>query len=358
MAALAPGQSSSCADPVLDLYTQVSGVLTDMAAVEFQIYDRTDPLVPVQVYPTVLGNRASVSLLACPTGDKLGTGHYVARYTADLAPTLGRYEIRWFIKLTLSSGEQTYSEEFEIIPAVAAGSAINYASVTDMRNEGVDPTIYSDARVSAALNMASRTIERITRRWFYPKALELDLDGDDTSQLFLGFPIIAVSSITQLTDAIDLVNDVKIYNRHITQGLTNPDDRESPRIQFVGPSPAVRHLGGFGRARQWLKRPPQSIHIVGVFGYTDPAGSSFTQGITPPAIAQCCKLLALRELPPLGDPQERFSVQYAYRLMGETTRDQSYNLGPGRTSSNGWTGDPEIDGILAQYMAPMHMRVC
>ena len=63
--ALARNQASSCANPALDLFTQVNGVLVDVAVLEFQIFDVSDPgkqQNPVQVYPTSLGARAEYTL--------------------------------------------------------------------------------------------------------------------------------------------------------------------------------------------------------------------------------------------------------------------------------------------------------
>ena len=62
MAALARGQASSCSNPTLDLFTQVNGVLVDVAALEFQVFDVSDPgkqQNPLQVYPIAPGSRAA-----------------------------------------------------------------------------------------------------------------------------------------------------------------------------------------------------------------------------------------------------------------------------------------------------------
>ena len=75
MPALARGQASNCANPTLDLFTQVNGVLVDVAVLEFQVFDVSDPgkqQNPVQVYPAASGTRAPVDVAnLCPAGDKL-----------------------------------------------------------------------------------------------------------------------------------------------------------------------------------------------------------------------------------------------------------------------------------------------
>lgn len=85
--------------------------------------DLSDPgkqLNPVQVYPAVAGARAPVDVSAlCPAGDKLSTGHFVARWTPPINEAIGSHEIRWFFRLTPASPEQTFREEFEVLVDVA-----------------------------------------------------------------------------------------------------------------------------------------------------------------------------------------------------------------------------------------------
>ena len=132
MPALARGQTSDCANPVLDIFTQVSGVLTDVAALSFQIFDVSDPgkqQTPVQVYPTVAGTSAPSNVIdLCPAGDKLSTGRFVARWTPPLDAAIGTYEIRWAFKLTATSPEQAFREEFEVLPEVTGFASTGYAS--------------------------------------------------------------------------------------------------------------------------------------------------------------------------------------------------------------------------------------
>ena len=104
MPALARGQPSDCQNPVLDLFTQVNGILVDVAVLGFQVFDVSDPqkqLNPVQVFPATVGVRATVNAATlCPAGDKLSTGHFVARWTPPIDEAIGSHEIRWFFRLT------------------------------------------------------------------------------------------------------------------------------------------------------------------------------------------------------------------------------------------------------------------
>jgi hypothetical protein len=62
-------------------------------------------------------------------------------------------------------------------------------------------------------------------------------------------------------------------------------------------------------------------------------------------------LLALRSLPLLGDGDSSDEARSRWRLIEERTRDQSYKLDrDSRTAM--FTGDSEVDAILARYRRP------
>jgi hypothetical protein len=80
MSALARGQASSCANPVLDLFTQVNGILVDVSVLEFQIFDVSDPGKQQNPVHCIGDARRSRTGQACPVGDKL-PGLLIARWT-------------------------------------------------------------------------------------------------------------------------------------------------------------------------------------------------------------------------------------------------------------------------------------
>lgn len=347
MGALAIGQSSSCANPILDLYTQVAGVATNVAQLEFQIFDQTTPSSPVQVYPATPGQRASVDVgNDCPGGDRLATGRYVARWTVPPGTTPGTHRITWFIRLSLSSGEQVYSEEFEVLPEVEATSVDDaYAFVSQLRADGVMSAQASDSRLLQLIEEASRTIDDLTGLFFSPRSITIDLDGPGTPSLFLDMPIISISQAVIEGEAVDL-STLVIYNRHLTQRLARPDDRRNPTI--------VRREG-----LCWPKGH-QNVQLAGVFGFTDPTGAPLSQGRLPPAINMACRLLVVREIELLASP-DRVASRRQNDIRSETTRDQSVTYGDRRGAASrpqyGTTGDPEIDAILARYRPPMKMAM-
>jgi len=346
MPALARGQASSCENPALDLFTQVGGVLTDVEVLEYQVFDVSDAakqLNPVQVYPETAGQRAAVNVSElCPIGDKLSTGHFVARWTPPLDEPIGTHEMRWFFKLTASSPEQTFKEEFEVLPEVVAQAFRGYCFVSDLRAEGVSETQASDDRLISLIDLASRYIDEVTGRFFEAREMTLDLDGRGSAVLQLGVPIIAISDLSLLGDAgeteID-TGDCRVYNRHLTQRLTSPDDRENPKIALVG--------GG-----RVFPEGHQNVRLEGLFGYTEHDGSP--AGRTPRLIREVCKKLVIREMPLLGDAGGRDDAQRRSRLISEKTRDQSYRLANPKTTG-AMTGDTEIDTVLAMFTRPMEV---
>lgn len=354
MHTLARGQSSDCAQPVLTVFTPVDGILRDVEALEYVILDLTGP-VPEQVYPAA--GRATVDVSApCPAGQHLGTGHYVAVYTPPPDASVGRYAVEW-IMASSTGGTLRFQTPFEVLAAPVPAPQPGYCFLQDLRDEGFAPELLPDARLAALIQLASRYIESVTERFFEPRRQILDVDGRGASELLLGEPVIAIERLeivshrgprppgVPMSPGIE-PESYRVYNRHITQGLAKPDDRDNPKIAFArhgdGPRPLVGSGFGF---------PPGSrnVRVTGLFGYTDFDGSP--TGCTPLLIREVCKRLVAREIPLLGDTGRREDAQRRYRLIQEKTRDQSYTLD--KLQLHGaLTGDPEIDTILIQFKRP------
>lgn len=361
MPALARGQASNCSNPELDLFTKVNGVLTDVDTLEFIIFDEvTTPGTPIQTYPP--SGRASVDVdNLCPTGQKISTGRFVAIWTPPLTQAIGTHSIQWFFKLTASSPEQTFTEEFEVLPEVTGGATDGYCSVQKLRDAGVTVAQASDAQLQQKISLASKWIDKLTGRFFEPRTKTIRVDGTGARGLLLGDPIISISEIKLISDdsivtnPIDL-NDVRIYNRHMTQGLFDPDDRESPKIEFLMFDERHEHLPvhvhEVFHPHRWPKGT-QNVEITGVFGYTDPDGT--TNGQTPDLICEACTLMVIRFF--LSTPAEGASDDAnAWRVTEYKTRDQTIKFAdPAKLGSAGvgaFTGDPQIDRILAMYARP------
>lgn len=366
MPELSRGQASDCANPVLDIFTQVNGVPTDVYSLEFQIFeDVTTPGTPIQVYP--LAGRQTVDVATmCPGGDKISTGRYVAKWTPDLTEPIGIHKVCWFFKLTASSPEQSFSEEFSVLPEVVGSTSTGYCTVADLRAKGVPDTgigAKTDSELQEMIAQQSQLIDLYTGRFFEPRSLVMRIDGTGRRGLLLGHPIISISQIRLVSSDffsssdqnVDL-SDVRIYNRHLS-GLVDPDDREDPKVSFLEFDRRHESIGGnyaasFFHPSRWPEGT-QNVEITGIFGYTDNDGSP--TGRTPSPIAAICCLMVIRNLASPLDP-DYYDAQNAWRLTELKTRDQTIKWADpskfGSAGVGGFTGDPQIDTILMAYVRP------
>ncbi len=365
MPALARGESSDCANPALDIFVRLNGILADPFSLEFIILDLTGGEPGVQVFPPS-GRQAVTVGIDCPTGHRLAVGQHVADYTVDVVEPVGGHRISWWFTMSSSGQEFTHAEDFTVLATPIPTSADSYCFVQDIRDEGIPVSVIDDAKLQEKLNYASRVIDRLTRNVFSPTGITFRLDGRADRRLTLSMPIISVTEI-RIVDAAGgttLVDPLlyEVYNRHLTQNLREPDDRFDPRIKYIGAGgPGVvndiyiRSTAG----RVW-PRGQQNIEIEGFFGFTDwNAGNP--QGVTPLEIARACALLTMRNLDDLAAREDRWEEFNRNRITQVTTRDQSLRLGAGAGGSRGagaygyLTGDEEIDQILEHFMAPLQI---
>lgn len=232
-------------------------------------------------------------------------------------------------------------------------------TVQDIRDEGVTVRLADDDKVSGLIDLAAEYIENFTGRWFEPRTRTFKLDGRGHAALFLHHPIISITSVTiELTPGtvnpldVDLT-DLSIYNRHVREGLTDPDDRDHPKIEFFRSHEDIVRASP-GSAFLVFPEGRQNVTVEGVFGYTDYDPSN-PQGKTPPLIAEVAKRMVIRLLP----LKVRQSLHGSGSIWKMVTRDQRIEFGePTRLAIQGaFTGDPEIDQILARYRRPPHIGV-
>lgn len=364
MPAIGRGQSSSTSNPLLQIFTPVGGVLYDVDSLEFTVSENiTNPGTPVQVFPAVDGTRETISLDDAPTGNRLSVGHYVADYTPGNTDATGEYVIQFFFRLTPTSPEQTYSYTFEVVPVIGAAGRM-YTTLAKVREEGA-PSSITDAQLYTAIRAATDYVELTTGRRFSPETKSFRLDGDGGRLLILDEPIIAVSELRidagDDGDALDPEVYV-VYNRHLSQNLRNPDDRNNPRIGFRGINGGIDEWRTFHyhTHSSWPKGR-QNIVLSGVFGYTDWDGGPV--GKTPDLICRVTAMLAMRYLPHTAATADlKWQQANGERIKSEKTADQSYELfspsllsgGTGR-GGGPYTGVQEIDQILVAYRRPPMM---
>lgn len=356
---LAQNEANSTTNPVLSAFIQSAGILQDPFSLEFQIFNRTGG-APVQVFPTPAPNREPVDLV----NHKIGEGAFIANYTVDGAEPKGLHSIKWFLVVNNGDPEQVFEQEFDVIEqgTVKPFGQRCYALISEIRAEDLPETQADDARVLQSIAVASQMIENFTNRVFGVTQKLIAVDGRDSPDLLLDEPIVGLSSLEILSNlfgselvstATDL-EDISIYNRHLTQNLSDPDDRENPMISFFR---LTDYLGNTNQD----KRPlfpnfifpfgQQNIRIAGAFGYTEPDGSPM--GDVPRLIRRAATLLVGKRLigkaftagddPVPGGPIKRLK-----------TRDQEVEFAVNTNNLGGaapgpFTGDPEIDNILLMF---------
>jgi len=348
MASVARGETIDCSNSKLDVFTKVNGVKVDVFALSYRILDPLDA--------EVVSSTAVDVDQDCPTGQRLGVGNYViTSWTVPVGQLLGTHKLEWTITLAVGVAATFFVEEFEVL-TVSGAASDGYVTVGELRAEGFPDESaggMSDADLATLITRESRRIDRLTHQWFEPRSLVLALDGSGHRALTLHVPIVSIASITILESAEVLdATSYRVYNRHLTQQLVDPDDRTDPRVEFAQQDGTVGDIFQRFGARVF-PRGQQNIELDGVFGYTDPPGPV---GVTPELIKYATQLLVMRNFGKVWTDQGAISAAQAQsRVAAERTRDQQINYkSPREAGAYGYlTGDSEIDGILEHYMAPL-----
>jgi hypothetical protein len=212
-----------------------------------------------------------------------------------------------------------------------------YATVADMRAEGVTQDVASDARLELALDEATRTIDRLTGWFFEPRHETVRLSGRNTPTIELPFPPLELEHV------------------RVGGGFWMPayDIPLTPDLIWVVGAPIRADFDGaritlrFGYA---FPLGQGNIEVIGTFGYTEPDGTP--RGRTPLPIRRAAMILALRTLPAVSDVETREDIRRRPRIVEERTRDQAYRLSPAPLTTQ-LTGEPEVDDILLRYRRPL-----
>jgi hypothetical protein len=223
----------------------------------------------------------------------------------------------------------------------------DYIAVSDLRNEGF-PDPPSDILLEDRIALAEAYIHAQTGQFFKPQQITYTLDGSGTETLFLPLPIITLDSVKIDGDAVT-IEDIAIYNRHLTQRLLNPDDRFIPKLVFKRPE-----SGYPGIVARWLEAE-QNVEIVGKFGYTD-YSSTNPEGVTPPQIIYLAKLLVKHLVDLIGTSSDDDDV--AGPVVEYRTKEQTIKYANIKQAilAGTLTGDETIDGIILSFVRPPDLR--
>jgi hypothetical protein len=206
-----------------------------------------------------------------------------------------------------------------------------YATVADLRAEGVTESQASDERLQILINEASRVIDRITGWFFEPREVTYLLDGRGTPSVEPPVPPIRMDALLVESSPFSTdPEDLLIVGAPVQPGF------DAPRL-------SLRHSRVFPKGLA-------NIQARGLWGYTEDDGTP--EGRTPLEIRRACMLLVLHRLPLLGDTEAVDDARNRWRIIEERTRDQSYKLDRLGTTAT-LTGDPEVDEILLRYRRPM-----
>jgi hypothetical protein len=266
----------------------------------------------------------------------------------------------------------TTAESPKTDPMQASASA--YVTVDDMRDEGFTSTEVTDDQIRRGASRAMSVIEEITGQWFEPRLRTFKFDGTGETSFFFDVPIIAITAIEN--DEGDVTMDfdtIKIYNRHLTQGLLNPDDRFDPKVVFDEYEWA-NTWGIIEKSNYWdgkFYSGRQNIKITGYFGYTElargaPVGETsdesqvpLSYGETPELIKYAAKRLCARYMYPLSKQLKGKGTDLALqgKIKKRRNRDQSIEYGVSDIVNSSLTGDPEVDEILSKFHGPMRIGV-
>ena len=209
-----------------------------------------------------------------------------------------------------------------------------YATIDDLRAEGID----DDGRVESVLiPLAEAAIERWTGFRFYSYAATLVLDGTGTRVLVLPQAILSITSVTVDTVAVD-AGDYVVYNRR----PPGRDDRRWPRLARP---PSLDSWNAQAGGAIWAVGA-QNVSVVGTFGFTDADAQGNER--PPEEIRRLTLRLVALELARLGDLDELTARRLRVYGLSMDAGGVSLSLAAAAVS-DGPTGVPEIDGVVARY---------
>jgi hypothetical protein len=355
MPALARGQENLTS--IVNWFITVNGILTDAFEVGYQILDISGGLPGAVVFP-VPGDDAVWEEVTNAPG-KFSVGSYYAYdntigagYTPGIAEPVGTHRIKWRWKITGAAPYQADQEDFEVLVQSGGSSADTYITVQDIRDQGITAAVVDDATVLAYIETWQQFLDRACRQWFNPRAMILELNGNDSDTLFFGVPIIQIDYIKLNGSADELITS--LYKAYTSR--TYPDDRRNPRIKLRGPG-GCRDIYSAPMALGQLKfrKGVKNQEVKGIFGFTEADGS------VPKMIQRALLKLVVEKLTspvyPSGVGVGLVPTGATGQIIQEKTDDHEIRFSDNSRSKkhglDGITNDYEVLDIIRLYRAPI-----
>lgn len=345
MLAVQPGTEFSSSGTLFDIWIvgPASGLLTDPATIQFQIWDLT----------------AAAPALVLPDPDdedvwedatKIATGHYCIETTVPGdTENLGRYEVRWRWQMVAAGVWSRIRRPFDVLAAVWIDSGDWLCLPSDLVDEGYTLAEVAGRRGQEIIRLVSEQIRQWTgRRSFEPMAGPIYQIGKGTRDLMLEEPIVGISEINAAIitggeeELFEVDTDyVTIHNRHVRMGGGQYlVDREVPLLQ--------RYSDGNDED---LWEDGGNYRVDGVFGFVDPEPTvSGSPGVISHAARRAAMLMVIREL-----PQQKYFDEVEDRKVRWKVSSESHgghSVGLASQQEGKFTGDPEIDRLLVEICRP------
>ena len=217
----------------------------------------------------------------------------------------------------------------------------------------------NDENLYFKIILATELVERYTGRQFVPIQKNVRRNGRRNPAIVLDDTIIGIGEVALdfgplSTGEISVqADDILVFNRHLTEQLRQPDDRNHPRLELFH----IPRSTSFARTHGDVVFPEgvQNVRVLGVFGYTDPTFTSLPVGQTPNLIRRVTEMMVCQDLDKLKDQEKRFRSRNRWRLLREDSQQSSYQLqetGNNPAAMGLLTGDPAIDQILSAFLRP------
>ncbi|MGB0685407.1 MAG: hypothetical protein ACPGQD_04365 [Planctomycetota bacterium] len=201
-----------------------------------------------------------------------------------------------------------------------------YGSIAGVRAAGISASVADDPTVTALLAEATAFIDRVTGSWFESRSVTLTLDGEGTRHLHFDVPPISITEVRR-HDRIDATSEEVAAGDYLT--YTDPEN------------PKLHHLTAC-----W-ERGHQNYEVDGSFGW-------LVDGATPGGITRAANLLAARWARPVS---EQDATEYRRGdIKRVRVQGREVEWGNATAATGSWTGDPDIDRILALYRRPIAAR--